>query len=93
MLAAFVLSMWGLFSHVRITVRYGPTWWIASGLLVLVLTIGFAWLGRQLPAPAAVQETRSSRWRLLALTIGMIVEWMRWTPTNPARRPGRHASR
>lgn len=64
--AALILAGWGFFSRVRITMPYGPGWWIAAGVLTLSLTVGLGWGMRRGPA-----STQPNLKTILALFVGM----------------------
>lgn len=64
--ATLTLAGWGFFSRVRITMAYGPGWWVAAGVLTLSLTVGLGWGMRR--GPASAQPNLKT---ILALLVGM----------------------
>lgn len=46
LLPALVLAMWGALTSVRITMVYGPAWWVAAAALWAALTAGLVWASR-----------------------------------------------
>jgi len=73
LLPVLLLAVWSMLSPVRITMPYGPTWWVVSAGVALVLTaaLTWGWKHRPIATLGGPEDRRITFGSLLALALGM----------------------